>query len=230
MGTAMPLRLSAHRHLLRLAPAVGLLGRIALCLAFVNAAAAAEPLRILALGDSLTAGYGLPAQAAFPAVLEAALRREGVKAVVINGGVSGDTSAGGLARLEWALGRGADLAVVALGANDALRGLDPAAMEANLDAILSRLRERGVRVLLAGMKAPRNLGPAYVREFDAVFPRLAARHGVALYPFFLEGVAGIPGLNQADGVHPNRRGVEEMVARVLPLVRELVREIGPRGG
>ncbi len=225
----MPLSLRNLRFSRRTA-AVRLLGSIALWLALVNAPAGAQPVRILALGDSLTAGYGLPAEAAFPAVLERALSQEGVNAVVINAGVSGDTSAGGLARLDWALADGADLALVELGANDALRGLEPRAMEANLDAILSILRERGVRVLLAGMKAPPNLGKAYASEFEAVFPRLARRHGTALYPFFLEGVAGRPEFNQADGIHPNREGVEEIVTRLLPLVRELVREAGAGGG
>lgn len=225
----MPLSLRNLR-LPRRTAAVRLLGSIALWLALVNAPAGAQPVRVLALGDSLTAGYGLPAESAFPAVLERALSQEGVNAVVINAGVSGDTSAGGLARLDWALADGADLALVELGANDALRGLEPRAMEANLDAILSTLRERGVRVLLAGMKAPPNLGKAYASEFEAVFPRLARRHGTALYPFFLEGVAGRPEFNQADGIHPNREGVEEIVTRLLPLVRELVREVGAGGG
>lgn len=187
-------------------------------------------MRILALGDSLTAGYGLAPADAFPAALQRALAAEGLWAVVANAGVSGDTSAGGRARLEWALADGTDVAIVELGANDALRGLDPAEMEANLDAILSALRERGVRVLLAGMKAPRNLGSVYARQFDAVFPRLAKRHGVALYPFFLEGVAGVPDLNLPDGIHPNRAGVEEIVRRLLPLVRELVQEAAGLGG
>lgn len=203
---------------------------IALCLALVNAGAAGAPVRILALGDSLTAGYGLPPDAAFPAVLQRALAAEGLDAVVVNAGVSGDTSAGGRARLAWALGDGAHIAIVELGANDALRGLDPGAMEANLDVILSELRRRGVAVLLAGMKAPRNLDPAYVRQFDAVFPRLARRHGAAFYPFFLEGVAGVPQRTLPDGIHPNREGVEEIVRRILPLVRDLVREAAPRAG
>jgi acyl-CoA thioesterase-1 len=191
---------------------------------------AQEPVRILALGDSLTAGYGLAPRDAFPSVLQRALAAEGFAVVAQNAGVSGDTSAGGRARLEWALGDGADVAVVELGANDALRGLDPAEMEANLDAILSALKARGVRVLLAGMKAPRNLDPAYVRQFDAVFPRLAKRHGVAFYPFFLEGVAGVAERNLPDGIHPNREGVEEIVRRILPLVLQLVQEAARRGG
>ncbi|MEW6490466.1 MAG: arylesterase [Thermodesulfobacteriota bacterium] len=225
MPSFLPVLLGCARAARRALPA-----SIALCLALVNAGAAQAPVRILALGDSLTAGYGLAPRDAFASVLQRALAAEGLPAVVVNAGVSGDTSAGGRSRLEWALGDGADVAIVELGANDALRGLDPAEVEANLDAILSALRERGVRVLLAGMKAPRNLDPAYVREFDAVFPRLARRHGVAFYPFFLEGVAGVPGRNLPDGIHPNREGVEEIVRRILPLVRPLVREAARRGG
>jgi len=181
--------------------------------------------RIVALGDSLTAGLGLPASQAFPAVLERMLRAQGVDAVVVDAGVSGDTSAGGRARLAWTLAGGADVAIVELGANDALRGLDPAAMEANLDAILRELGARGVRAVLAGMRAPRNLGPEYTRRYDAVFPRLAERHSVAFYPFFLEGVAGVPALNQPDGLHPNARGVEEIARRMLPVVREVAEEL-----
>ncbi len=182
-------------------------------------------MRILALGDSLTAGYGLPAEAAFPAVLQRALGEAGVDAVVVNAGVSGDTSAGGRARLEWALGPGADIAIVELGANDALRGLAPESLEANLDAILKTLKARGVRPLLAGMRAPRNLGAEYAGRFDPVFPRVAERHGAAFYPFFLEGVAGVPELNQADGIHPTREGIEAIAKRILPLVKELAEEV-----
>ncbi len=184
--------------------------------------AAEAPVRILAFGDSLTAGYGLDAEDAFPARLERALRGRGIAARVLNAGVSGDTTAGGRTRLDWALALRPDAAIVELGANDGLRGLDPAETRANLDAILARLKRGGVAVLLAGMYAPRNLGREYAAEFDAVYPALAARHGVALYPFFLEGVAAAAALNQADGMHPNARGVAVIVRRILPHVVDLV--------
>jgi acyl-CoA thioesterase-1 len=180
------------------------------------------------LGDSLVAGYGLPADEAFPARLAQALRQEGFAVVVTNAGISGDTTAGGRARLEWTLSEQPEIVVVELGANDGLRGLDPARVESNLDAILTALAQRGVSALLTGMRAPRNMGASYVRSFDGVFPRLAAKHGVAFYPFFLEGVAGVPGLNQGDGIHPNARGVKEIVRRILPLVARLVREVADR--
>jgi acyl-CoA thioesterase-1 len=192
--------------------------------------AGAETLRIVALGDSLTAGYGLAREDSFPARLEAALRAEGLDAVVVNAGVSGDTSAGGRSRIDWALAPGpggeADAAIVELGANDGLRGLDPAATEANLDAILERIRARGIPALLAGMKAPPNLGPEYGADFEAIYPRLAERPGVSLYPFFLDGVAAVPELNQDDGIHPNPAGVEVIVERILPYVRDMLESVG----
>jgi acyl-CoA thioesterase-1 len=189
----------------------------------VSAANPAEARRLIAFGDSLTAGYGLPREAAFPARLEAALRRTGLTIEVVNAGVSGETTAGGLARLDWALGgEPPEFAVVELGSNDALRGLDPAAAFVNLDKIIARLKGRGVKVLIAGMYAPGNFGRAYADAFNAVFPRLAEKHGVALYPFFLDGVAGEPALNQADGIHPNARGVEMIVERILPYVERLL--------
>lgn len=181
------------------------------------------PKRLLVLGDSLTAGYGLPKNQAFPARLQSALRAEGYAIEVVDAGVSGDTSAGGLARLDWAIGgTPPDFAIMELGANDGLRGLPPAEMARNLDAIVTRLKERGVRVLLAGMLAPRNLGGDYAREFDAVFPQLAERHGLILYPFFLDGVATDPAFNQGDGLHPNAAGVDVIVRRILPYVKRLV--------
>jgi acyl-CoA thioesterase-1 len=190
-------------------------------------ARAQERRRLLVLGDSLTAGYGLPKNQAFPARLEAALRAAGVDVNVIDAGVSGDTSAGGLARLDWALGNPSPgYAIVELGANDGLRGLPPAAMEQNLDAIVTRLKGRGVRVLLTGMRAPPNLGRDYQQEFDAVFTRLRDAHGVALHPFFLEGVAAQPTLNQGDGIHPNARGVKVIVDAILPQVERLLAAAG----
>jgi acyl-CoA thioesterase-1 len=192
-------------------------------LAAPTARAQASRPRLLVLGDSLTAGYGIPQAQAFPARLHAALSRAGIDAEVINAGVSGDTSAGGLARLDWAIGdRPPSHAIVALGANDGLRALPPAQMQANLDQILSKLRARGTRVLLAGMLAPPNLGRDYTEAFAEVFRTLAARHDVPLYPFLLDGVAANPQLNQPDGIHPNPQGVEVLVERILPQVRQLL--------
>ena len=179
-------------------------------------------IRILALGDSLTAGYGLPAHASFPSQLEAALRAEGYDVRVINAGVSGDTSAGGLARLDWALADDPQIAIVELGANDGLRGLPPAELEKNLDAILTRMRAKGVKVVLAGMLAPPNYGRDYAESFRQVYQRLASKHDVPFYPFFLDGVASDPKLNLPDGLHPTEQGVKVMVERILPTVRKLL--------
>lgn len=188
----------------------------------VQAQAESETLRLLAFGDSLTHGYGLPAGESFPEQLEDALRERGYAVEVINAGNSGDTSAAGRARLEWSLADDPDAALVELGANDGLRGLDPAATYDNLDAILARFEDAGVPVLLAGMKAPRNMGADYAEAFDAIYPKLAAEHDVLFYPFFLEGVALDPALNQPDGIHPNAKGVREIVERILPKVIALV--------
>lgn len=192
-------------------------------------AAAAEPVRILAFGDSLVHGYGLPAGQTFPEQLEAALERRGVTAEVINAGNSGDTSAAGRARLDWALADEPDLVLVELGGNDSLRGIDPADTRRNLDDILTRLTARGLPVLLAGMRAPRNLGDDYVDDFDSVFPQLAEKHGVTLYPFFLEGVALDPALNLPDGIHPNPKGVAVIVENILPTVEAMVRALAAEG-
>lgn len=178
---------------------------------------------IWAFGDSLSAGYGLPPALGFTARLQAALRRGGVAATVRNGGVAGDTAAQAQARLRWGLrglGMAPDLVIVELGANDMLRGLPVAQASASLDAILNELQRRHIPVLLAGMRASPNLGPRYVRAFDGMYPALARAHGVARYPFFLDGVAGNPRLLQADGLHPNAQGVEIIVARLLPAVRQ----------
>jgi len=180
---------------------------------------------ITVLGDSLTAGYGLDRQAAFPVRLEVALRQRGFAVRVSNAGVSGDTSAGGLARLDWALQDRPDLMIIALGANDALRGLDPQQTRNNLGRILDRLRGRQILPLLAGMKAPRNLGADYYNKFDRLYPELASQYQVELYPFFLAGVAGVAGLNQADGLHPNAAGVERMVQGILPQVEGCLRNL-----
>lgn len=186
----------------------------------------AGPPRVVVLGDSLTAGYGLAGDDAFPARLQAALKARGIDARVINAGVSGDTTAAGLRRLDWALAAGSDgppnALIVELGANDGLRGLDPKKTEANLDAILTKAKAQGLKVLLTGMKAPPNYGRDYAAEFDAMFPRLAARHGVPLYPFFLDGVAADRSLNQADGLHPTPAGVAVIVERILPYVKRLL--------
>ena len=223
-GDLRPFRYGAARRCVNAA--------FALVLWLSAGAAAADPLRVLAFGDSLTAGYGLTAADGFPARLEAALTAAGVAARVIDGGVSGDTTAGGLARLDWALAEDPDVVIVELGGNDGLRGLDPAATEANLDAILARLGAEGRAVLLTGMRAPPNLGPEYGAAFDGVFPALARRHGVAFYPFFLDGVAADPALNQPDGIHPNAAGVALIVERLLPhLLRVIERAAadGPPG-
>ncbi len=181
-----------------------------------------QPVRILAFGDSLTAGYGLAQDESFPAILEDRLQDQGFNAVVINGGVSGDTTATGRDRLEWSLHDQPDIVIVALGSNDALRGIAPKKTAANLDAILARIKESGAQILLAGALAPRNLDDAYIRAFDSVFPTLAHRHNVAFYPFFLEGVALDPALNLNDGLHPNPRGVERMVEGILPTLTPLL--------
>lgn len=188
-------------------------------------AAAADRL-VLAFGDSLTAGYGLSAAEAFPVRLEAALRRTGMAVRVRNAGVSGDTTAAGRARLAWVLRSlkgNPDLVIVELGANDMLRGLDPGETRANLDAILAELRRRRIPVLLAGMRAAPNLGRSYAARFEPIFPELARKHGVRLYPFFLAGVAGQKPLLQADGMHPNARGVDLIVRRIAPQVIALLR-------
>jgi acyl-CoA thioesterase I len=182
--------------------------------------------KIVALGDSLTAGLGLPVDAAFPARLRQALAQKGVAAEVVNAGVSGDTSADGLARLDWSVPEDTDAVILELGANDALRGLDPAQTRENLDAILQRLAARRIPVLLAGMRAPPNLGADYTKAFDAIYGNLAAARGAVFYPFFLDGVAAERGLNQGDGLHPTAAGVDVIVARILPKVEELVGRAG----
>ena len=184
---------------------------------------AAKETRLLVLGDSLTSGWGLAAPDAFPAQLERALHAAGRRDVrVLASGVAGDTSAGGRARLAWSLADRPGAAIVEFGANDGLRGIDPASTYDNLDAILTELSRREIPVLLAGMYAPPNLGREYGDAFDGIYPRLAERHGVVLYPFFLDGVAVEPRLNQADGIHPNADGVAVIVERILPYVMKLL--------
>jgi len=196
---------------------------LACTVAFAAAAGAADqPVRIVALGDSLTAGLGLARADAFPAKLEAALRAKGIAVTIENAGVSGDTTSGGLARLDWSVPEGTDAVILELGANDALRGLDPQAARTALEAIVKRLKARRIAVLLAGMLAPRNLGADYARAFDPIYPDLAKTYDLVLYPFFLDGVAADRALNQGDGLHPTAAGVDAIVARILPKAEELV--------
>jgi acyl-CoA thioesterase I len=179
---------------------------------------AADPLRIVVLGDSLSAGYNLPADAAYPVQLEAALKAKGLEVTVENAGVSGDTTSGGLDRLDWSVADGAKGVIVALGANDALRGIDPAIPAANLDQILSRLKARNIPVFLVGMLAPPNNGADYAAKFNAIYPDLSAKYALPLYPFFLDGVMAVPGKQLPDGMHPTREGVAVMVERTLPQI------------
>jgi acyl-CoA thioesterase-1 len=206
----------------------------ALALSAGPAAAADKPLAIVALGDSLTAGYGLANQEAFPARLQQALAAKGIAVTVSNAGVSGDTMSGGLARLDWSVPPDTDAVILELGANDALRGLDPAVTRRALDAILAALARRNIPVLLCGMLAPRNMGADYARAFDPMYPELAKTYGALLYPFFLDGVATDAKLNQRDGLHPTAAGVDFIVAKILPKVEELIARArskqGPRKG
>jgi acyl-CoA thioesterase-1 len=187
-----------------------------------------RPLRLVALGDSLTTGLGLPAQSALPAKLSAALQAKGIAAAIADAGVSGDTAANGLARLDWAVPDETDGVIVALGANDMLRGIDPAVTRKALDGILRRLGERRIPALLAGMRAAPNLGTDFGQRFNTIYPELAAKHGVLLYPFLLDGVAANATLNQRDGIHPTAAGVDRMVAGIVPKVEELIASIRQR--
>ena len=195
-----------------------------------SALADARPVRLLAFGDSLIHGYGLPTGDTFPAQLQTAFADEGFDVEVINGGNSGDTSAAGRARLEWALADSPDIVLITFGGNDFLRGIDPKETYRNMDAILQRLRKEGAVVLLTGMLAPRNLGRDYAAEFDAIFPTLAQAYNVAFYPFFLDGVAARPEFNQPDGIHPNAAGVAVIVAKILPTLRPLIEAASKRSG
>ncbi|HWA43759.1 MAG TPA: arylesterase [Hypericibacter adhaerens] len=189
----------------------------------VSPARAENPIRILALGDSLTSGYGLADRESFPSQLEQALIAAGEKVALINGGVAGDTSAGGLARLDWSLADKPAIVILEFGANDGLRGLDPAATRRNLAAMLTRLTQDGIPTLLVGMKAPRNLGADYVAAFDPIYEDLAKQFQLPLDPFFLDGVAGDPALNQSDGIHPNAAGVAVIVKRIAPEIIALIK-------
>jgi len=182
----------------------------------------AAPLKILAFGTSLIQGLGLPPGTEYTTVLQEKLKAAGVDARIINAGVSGDTSADGLSRIDWSLADRPQAAIVEMGSNDALRGLSPAQTEKNLSVILAKLKAAHVAVLLCGMHAPRNLGPEYAAQFDAIYPRLAKQYDVLFYPFILDGVALNPKLNQADGIHPNPAGVKIIVSRILPYVQHLI--------
>jgi acyl-CoA thioesterase-1 len=190
--------------------------------------AQSNPIRLVALGDSLSAGYNLPQEAAFPVALERALKAKGHKVEIINAGVSGDTSSGGLDRLDWSVPDGTDGVILELGANDMLRGLDPAGTRKNIEAIVERLKSRNIPVMLAGMYASRNLGPDYVQKFDSIYPDIAKKHDLVLYPFFLDGVAGDRSLNLPDGMHPTAKGVEIIVERILPSVESFLARLSQR--
>ena len=188
-----------------------------------------KPIAIVAFGDSLTQGYGVDPGKAFPEQLQAALRKDGLNATVDNAGVSGDTTTGGLSRLDWSVPQSADLVIVELGANDALRGISPEITRKNLDEILKRLTERGQTVVFTGMLAPPNMGEDYARRFNAIYPDLAKQYPVTFYPFFLDGVAAEPGLNQADAMHPNSEGVAVIVGRMKPVIEKALGETAKAG-
>lgn len=198
---------------------------VAAAFLFLAAPAWAAPVKILAIGTSLTQGYGLPPGTEIPAVLQAELKKKGIDATVINAGVSGDTSAGGLSRLDWSLADHPNAAMIELGSNDALRGIDPASTERNLSAIIAQLTTKHIPVLLLGMQAPKNFGPEYEAKFNAIYPKLARQYNVLLYPFVLDGVALNPKLNQKDGIHPNPTGVKIIVGKLMPDVLKLVAEV-----
>jgi acyl-CoA thioesterase-1 len=199
-----------------------------LLLILLRPVAAAEPVKILAFGDSLTAGYGLTEPESLTAQLGEALTKMGRAAVVINGGVSGDTSAGGVSRLDWALADKPQVMILALGGNDMLRALDPVSTKANLEAIIAKAQQAGVEIILAGMLAPPNLGADYKTAFDALYPELAKAHDLLFLPFLLQDVAQDSALNQADGLHPNGKGVAVMVRHLLPLITEAMDRVARR--
>jgi acyl-CoA thioesterase I len=192
------------------------------------AKAGTPPLKIIAFGDSLTAGAGLLAGEAFPAILEDALRKEGYNVTIVNAGVSGETAPGGLSRLEWTIGDGANGAILELGANDMLRGMNPEVTKAALDQILARFYAHGIKVLIAGMQATPSHGPEYKARFDAIYPELAKKYDMPLYPFFLDGVAGVPELNQKDGLHPSSAGVTRIVKGIMPMVRTMLDQMSAK--
>ncbi|MBN9282718.1 MAG: arylesterase [Hyphomicrobium denitrificans] len=225
------------RHRLRTAPALVVTFALSILVAvgvasivapFSVSADEAQPITLVAFGDSLTAGYGVKASESFPAQLQMALQAKGYKVTVVNAGVSGDTTADGLRRFDWAMQPKPDGVILELGANDALRGIDPKEPSANLDKMLASLKSLDVPVLLTGMKAPNNWGDDYVKAFDAIYTGLATKYDVPLYPFFLDGVALDPGFSQPDGLHPTASGIGEVVKRILPDVEALVQRISQR--
>ncbi|WP_439626535.1 arylesterase [Shinella sp.] len=204
---------------------LGFFAALAITALLSAGAARAEPVKLVGFGDSLMAGYQLPAADAFPVKLQAALREKGYEVEIANAGVSGDTSSGGLARLDWSIPDGTKGVILELGANDALRGIAPEETEKNLDAMLTRLKERGIAVLLAGMMAPPNMGPEYGERFNGIYQRLAQKHGATLYPFFLDGVVTKANLQLEDGMHPNTEGVDVMVQTMLPTAETFLKSI-----
>jgi len=218
--------MNARRNLHGLAQVVAVLAAVNVSFGVAEAPVArAEPskaIQIVAFGDSLTAGYRLKPQDAFPVQLQKALKSRGHNVVIANAGVSGDTTTAGLERLAWAVPDGTDAVIVEFGGNDALRGIDPAVTRANLEKIISKLKERNIPTLLAGIRAPANWGESYAKAFDAIFPDLAQEHGLIFYPFFLEGVVLDPKLNLNDGLHPTSKGIAEIVKRIVPSVEDLI--------
>jgi acyl-CoA thioesterase-1 len=217
---------NARRNWHRLAQVVVLLAGVNASLGLVNVPIAqaepAKPIRIVAFGDSLTAGFGLKPRHSFPAQLQKVLKARSHDVVVVNAGVSGDTTAAGLERIAWAVPDGTDAVILEFGGNDALRGIDPKETRANLEKIIDSLKERNISILLAGIRAPANWGETYSKAFDSIFPDLADEYGLVFYPFFLDGVVLDPKLNQNDGLHPNSKGISEIIKRIVPSVEELI--------
>jgi len=203
---------------------------VAFLVALAASPASAQPIKIVAFGDSLIAGFGLKANESFPAQLENALRKKGHNVEIVNAGVSGDTTAGGLSRLDWSIQDGTDAAIVVLGANDMLRGMEPEVARKNLDQIVNRLKARKIEVILGGMRAAPNLGADYAKKFDAIYADLAKEHDILIYPFFLDGVAGQRDLNLSDGIHPTPKGVSLVVERILPSVESLIERVKKHRG
>ncbi len=226
----MSLSMSPKTPLALLAISGLLIASITLVLFFPMRTMADSAITIVAFGDSLTAGYGLADADSFPVKLEAALRGRGHDVTIINAGVSGDTIEEGLARLDWSVPENANAVIVELGANNAMRGMDPSAAGEALDKLVGRLRDRRLEVLITGMEASRSLGQAYVETFGTMFPKAAGKHGALLYDFFLDGVALDPTLNQPDGIHPNAKGVDVIVERILPKIEELIAKVKAKKG
>ncbi|HVK91962.1 MAG TPA: arylesterase [Mycoplana sp.] len=204
----------------------GIFIAVILAVSCLSRAAAAEPTALVGFGDSLMAGYQLPAEEAFPVQLEEALKARGLDVTIANAGVSGDTTSGGLARIDWSVPEGTKGVILELGANDALRGIAPEETEQNLDRMVSGLKSRGIAVLLVGILAPPNMGEEYGKRFNGIYERIAQKHGVPLYPFFLEGVVTHADLQLDDGMHPNGNGVGVMVEKMLPTAEAFVKSLG----